>query len=178
MRAAFVFHNANISYFHMEYLFNFNKIGYLQGRRPKGCILCLVRDDSKEVEKLVVDETEHFIVSINLYPYNPGHLIVFPKRHLVDIREYTDDEERELDRLVKTCLKALDKFGSPSAYNIGYNMGLSAGASIEHLHMHIIPRYPREIGIVELIAGSRVLVQDPKDTLLQLREIFGNLAIL
>lgn len=57
-------------------------------------------------------------------------------------------------------------------------MGLSAGASIEHLHMHIIPRYPREIGIVELIAGSRVLVQDPKDTLLQLREIFGNLAIL
>ncbi|HAL93558.1 MAG TPA: HIT domain-containing protein [Rectinema sp.] len=162
----------------MEYLFNFKKIGYLQGKRPKGCILCLVRDDSKEVEKLVVHETEHFIVSINLYPYNPGHLIVFPKRHIVDIREYSDEEEKELDKLTKTCLEALDKYASPSAYNIGYNMGLSAGASIEHLHMHIIPRYPREIGIVELIAGSRVLVQDPKDTLQQLKEIFSNLAIL
>jgi len=65
-----------------------------------------------------------------------------------------------------------------SAYNIGYNMGLNAGASIEHLHMHIIPRYPREIGIVELIGGSRVLVQDPKDTLAQLSSIFNELAVL
>ena len=52
----------------------------------------------------------------------------------------------------------------PSGYNIGYNMGLAAGASIEHLHLHIIPRYPREIGIAELIAGSRVLVQHPRET--------------
>ena len=58
----------------------------------------------------------------------------------------------------------LDREMKPAGYNIGYNMGLSAGASIEHLHLHIIPRYPREIGIVELISGSRVLVQHPRET--------------
>jgi ATP adenylyltransferase len=56
----------------MEYLFSFNKIAYLKGKRPKGCILCLVRDGSEDVDKLVVHQTEHFIVSLNLYPYNPG----------------------------------------------------------------------------------------------------------
>ncbi len=159
----------------MEYLFNFNKIAYLKGKRPTGCILCLVRDNSPEVEKLIVFESDHFIVSINLYPYNPGHLLIFPKRHIIDIREYTDEEKKDIDQLLPRCLDALDRYGKPSAYNIGYNMGLSAGASIEHLHLHIIPRYPREIGIAELIGGSRVLVQDPKDTLMQLREIFEDL---
>jgi ATP adenylyltransferase len=113
------------------------------------------------------------MVSLNLYPYNPGHLLVFPKRHIVDIRQYTEGERAELDALVPACLDVLDAFGNPSAYNIGYNMGLSAGASIEHLHLHIIPRYPREIGIVELIGGSRVLVQDPKDTYAKLKELFN-----
>lgn len=156
----------------MEYLFNFDKMGYLRGKRPSGCILCLVRDNSEEVDKLVVWSSEHFIVSLNLYPYNPGHLLVFPKRHISDLREYTRDEKADLDELMPLCLDALDQLSKPSAYNIGYNMGLSAGASIEHLHLHIIPRYPREIGIVELIGGSRVLVQDPKDTLVTLRQIF------
>jgi len=160
----------------MEYLFSFNKIAYLKGKRPSGCILCLVKDNSPEVEKLIVHESAHFIVSINLYPYNPGHLLIFPKRHITDIRAYTDQEKAELDRLLSLCLDAIDRYGKPSAYNIGYNMGLSAGASIEHLHLHIIPRYPREIGIAELIGGSRVLVQDPKDTLAQLREIFKELS--
>ncbi|HCX95504.1 MAG: HIT family protein [Spirochaetia bacterium] len=157
----------------MEYLFNFNKIAYLKGKRPQGCILCLIRDGSQDVENLVVYQTERFMVSLNLYPYNPGHLLVFPKRHIVDIRQYTEGERAELDALVPACLDVLDAFGNPSAYNIGYNMGLSAGASIEHLHLHIIPRYPREIGIVELIGGSRVLVQDPKDTYAKLKELFN-----
>lgn len=160
----------------MEYLFSFNKMAYLKGKRPQGCILCLVRDGSKDVEKLVVHESEHFIVSLNLYPYNPGHIILFPKRHITDIRQYTQDEKWELDDLVPLCIDALEQYEKPSAFNIGYNMGLSAGASIEHLHMHIIPRYPREIGIAELVGGSRVLVQDPNDTLVQLREVFRSLA--
>ncbi|GAB6275975.1 MAG: HIT domain-containing protein [Rectinema sp.] len=161
----------------MEYLFSFNKIAYLKGKRPKGCILCLVRDGSEDVEKLIVHQTELFIISLNLYPYNPGHMIIFPKRHITDIREYTQEEKKELDELVPECLNALDRYGNPSAFNIGYNMGLSGGASIEHLHLHIIPRYPREIGIAELVGGSRVLVQDPKDTLVQLKEIFRTLTV-
>jgi ATP adenylyltransferase len=161
----------------MEYLFNFDKLCYLKGTRPEGCILCLVASGSEEVERLVVHETGSFVASLNLYPYNPGHLILFPKRHVVDIRALSAAERSELDALTDLCLAVLDATMTPSAYNIGYNMGLSAGASIEHLHLHIIPRYPREIGIAELIAGSRVLVQDPRQTKLLLEAAFARVEL-
>jgi ATP adenylyltransferase len=148
----------------MEYFFNFDKLGYLKGDKPSGCIFCLVAAGSDEVERLVVHESPSFVVSLNLYPYNPGHLIVFPKRHVVDLRELSRQERGELDDLTDGCLGVLDECMKPVAYNIGFNMGLVAGASIDHLHLHIIPRYPREIGIAELIAGARVLVQDPRQT--------------
>jgi ATP adenylyltransferase len=157
----------------MEYFFNFDKLGYVKGARPQGCILCLVAAGSDEVDKFVVHESESFVVSLNLYPYNPGHLLVFPKRHLVDIRGLSERERGELDGLTDRCLGVLDEAMKPSGYNIGYNMGSVAGASIEHLHLHIIPRYPREIGIAELIAGARVLVQDPRETQAMLKAAFG-----
>lgn len=156
----------------MEYFFSFDKIAYLKGKRPEGCILCLIRDGSADVERLVVAETMHFVVSVNLYPYNPGHLIVFPKQHIFDIRSLGPDERIELNTLTNRCLDALDKSHQPTGYNIGYNMGLDAGASIDHLHLHIIPRYPHEVGIVELMAGSRVLVEDPRTTLIRVRAVF------
>jgi ATP adenylyltransferase len=160
----------------MEYFFNFDKLGYVKGARPGGCILCLVAAGSAEVENLVVHESPSFLVSLNLYPYNPGHLLIFPKRHAVDLRELTGGERSELDALTDLCLSTLDEAMKPAAYNIGYNMGRTAGASIEHLHLHIIPRYPGEIGIAELIAGSRVLVQDPKDTRTLLKTAFARLS--
>lgn len=156
----------------MEYFFNFDKLTYLKGKRPDGCILCLVAEGSEDVERLVALDTGTFLVSLNLYPYNPGHLIIFPRRHVVDIRDLAPEERRELDSVVDRCLGALDKTHGPAGYNIGYNMGLAAGASIDHLHLHVIPRYPREVGIAELIAGKRVLVQDPRDTLERLKAAF------
>jgi ATP adenylyltransferase len=135
-----------------------------------------VASGSPEVERLVVHETAAFVASLNLYPYNPGHLILFPKRHILDVRALSREERGELDGLVDDCLGALDAVMRPSGYNIGYNMGLNAGASIEHLHLHIIPRYPREIGIAELIAGSRVLVQDPRETQERLKAAFEGIS--
>lgn len=148
----------------MEYFFNFDKLVYLKGEKPQGCILCLVRDGSDEVQSLLVYETTLSMVSLNLYPYNPGHLIVFPRRHVNDLRLLAAEERADIDTVSRLCLDVLDSTHGPAGYNIGYNMGLVAGASIDHLHLHIIPRYPREIGITELLAGRRVLVQDPRET--------------
>ena len=157
----------------MEYFFNFDKIGYLKNKKPHDCILCLIRDGSNEVERLTVYENRHLVVSLNLYPYNPGHLIIFPRRHITDIRMLEDSEKRTLDLVVDRCLDNLDKVYNPPGYNIGYNLGLVAGASIEHLHLHIIPRYGNEIGIAELLGGKKVLVQNPLESLALLREAFS-----
>lgn len=158
----------------MEYFFNFNKIGYLKGKKPSSCILCLIRDGSEAVDRLVVHENIYLTVSLNLYPYNPGHIIIFPRRHLTDIRALDDEERAAMDKVVDLCLDVLDEVYHPAGYNIGYNLGLVAGGSIEHLHLHIIPRYANEIGIAELLGGKKVLVQDPLESLALLRKAFAS----
>ncbi len=153
------------------YFFNFDKMAYVKGRQPPGCILCLTRDQHSDVADLSIWRDDLFIASVNLYPYNPGHLLLYPLRHVEDVRELTAGEEQRLLLLQRWLLGILDKACAPHAYNIGYNMGAAAGASISHLHLHIIPRYPRETGIADLIAGRRVLVEDPRETTRRLREL-------
>jgi ATP adenylyltransferase len=157
----------------VSYFFNFDKMKYVKGTRPNGCILCLIRDKSPEVVDLTVFADDLFTISVNLYPYNPGHLMIFPRRHLEDIRVYTESEERRMNELTRRCLAILETTHQPSGFNIGYNMGAVAGASIDHLHLHIIPRYPREIGIADLVAGNRVLIEDPRVTRDRIREHFS-----
>lgn len=157
----------------MEYFFNFEKIGYLTGKKPKACILCLIRKGSDKVQSLVVHKSKLSIVSLNLYPYNPGHLIIFPLRHVTDLRELSKEERDDIDRLIGLSLDVLDNTNKPAAYNIGCNMGLAAGASIAHLHYHIVPRYHREIGIAEIFAGKRVLVENPLETQKKLIKAFA-----
>jgi ATP adenylyltransferase len=153
------------------YFFNFDKMAYVKGARPAACILCLVRDGSGDVPNLSFWRDELFIASVNLYPYNPGHLLLYPLRHIEDIRELTPAEELRLGEVQRWLLDLIDRGCSPQGYNIGYNMGGAAGASIGHLHLHIIPRYPRETGIADLIAGKRVLVEDPRETTRRFREL-------
>jgi ATP adenylyltransferase len=155
----------------MSYFFNFDKMKYVKGPRPDGCILCLITEHSPQVADLTVFADDLFTVSVNLYPYNPGHLMIFPNRHLEDIREFTVTEEQRITDLTKRFVTLLERTHQPSAFNIGYNMGASAGASIDHIHLHIIPRYPREIGIADLVAGARVLIEDPRVTQRRLVEL-------
>lgn len=146
------------------YFLNFDKLDYVRGPKYEGCILCGLRDGEESLVDLTVHRGDHFLVSVNLYPYNPGHILIYPRRHIVDIRELSAEEYRELERTQSAFLNLLDDLQSPSGYNIGYNMGTVAGGSIDHLHLHIIPRYEREVGIADLIAGRRVLIESPYDT--------------
>src|SRR5208337_4944203 len=109
-------------------------MAYVRGKHPAGCILCLTRDQSADVVDLSIWRDELFIASVNLYPYNPGHLLLYPQRHVEDVRELTPGEEQRLWQLQRWLLGLLDRTCAPYAYNIGYNMGAAAGASISHLH--------------------------------------------
>jgi ATP adenylyltransferase len=153
-----------------EYFFNFDKLNYIKGKKPEGCIICLVSENSDQVVNLTVWENESFLVMVNLYPYNPGHLLICPRRHITDIRELSPGEEDMFLTLQRRFLDVMDSMYHPAGYNIGFNMGLAAGASIEHLHLHVIPRYPREVGIADLVAGKRVLVESPMESARKIRE--------
>ena len=154
----------------MEYFFNFEKIAYLKDDKPEGCILCRLLDGDPQKNDTIVHRSGDMAVCLNLYPYNPGHCLIFPTRHAEDIRNLTETERHSLDAMLDKVLGALDSLYSPAGYNIGFNMGLEAGASIEHIHLHVIPRYPHEIGIAELLGGKRVLVEDLHQSAQRLRE--------
>ncbi len=150
------------------YFYSFDKMEYVQARksekRGSGCLLCSILAGDTGAVDLTVHRDELFAVTVNLYPYNPGHLFLFPVRHVEDVRALTADESLRLTGLVRYFLDRLDELYRPAGYNIGYNMGRSAGASLSHLHQHLIPRYSDEVGLADLIAGKRVLVEDPRRT--------------
>jgi ATP adenylyltransferase len=158
----------------MDYFLNFAKGDYVQGKRPDGCILCKLVQKNADITDLMVFSSPNFGITVNLYPFNPGHLLIFSLRHIEDLRKFTQEEQSELWMLRNYLLNMLDSVYHPHAYNVGVNMGLAAGASILHLHEHIIPRYPNEIGIPELMGGKRVLVEDPRKTCSRLKKYYAH----
>jgi ATP adenylyltransferase len=99
--------------------------------------------------------------------------MIFPKRHVVDVRELKEGEVLEIHRLAKMSLDILDELYKPSGYNLGYNIGSFSGASIEHIHLHIVPRYRNELGFIDIIGGSKIIVEEPSLTKEKLWEAFG-----
>ena len=155
-------------------LFVPNKMPYAKGKnRPDvACILCAIVEKDEKVERLEVHRTELFTISLNLYPYSPGHLLIFPNRHIIDVREMSSEEVQELHDLQCLSFEVLTRAYQPRGFNVGYNMGESSGASIPHLHLHVVPRYPRELGFMDVIGGARIIIEDPNATQEKLQQLF------
>jgi ATP adenylyltransferase len=147
-----------------EYFFNFKKLSYIYGGKPPQCILCSIRDGDDTVERLVFAENKYIMLAVNLYPFNTGHCLIFPKRHVLDIRELTENETQALVQGRKILIDIVEQEYQAQGFNIGFNMGKAAGASIDHLHEHLIPRYNSEIGIADFLSGKRVMIEDPRTT--------------
>jgi len=160
-------------------LFSIHKLDYIKSfSRNTGCILCEIlknRYEKSDITTLLVTEKKYSAVCINKFPYNSGHLLIFPRRHITDYREYNPQEEQEISMLIKESLNILDRLYTPSGYNIGYNMGQFAGASIAHLHLHLIPRFKNELGFIDIIGGAKIIVEDPEKTMARLKKEFAKL---
>lgn len=157
-----------------RYLFSTDKLAYCKGERPDvSCIICEIIKGSHEVERLEVFRNSEVAVSVNLFPYNPGHLIIFPLRHVEDLRELTAGEASAMHRISCDAMTILDSVYQPHGYNLGYNVGHASGASIRHIHLHLVPRYDRELGFIDVVAGSRIIVEEPGVTLERLRTAFA-----
>tara|TARA_Y100000589_G_scaffold103823_1_gene98128 strand:+ start:1634 stop:2146 length:513 start_codon:yes stop_codon:yes gene_type:complete len=158
---------------HRKILFSPNKLNYAQGDRPDvDCILCAARDCVEGVDQLIVFRDERFFITLNLFPYNPGHLMIAPNRHLESLEELTDDEVYGCHRLQLIAIKVLRLMYNPQGFNLGYNIGQFSGASISHLHFHVVPRYSSEVGFMDVINGARIIVEEPVATRERMREKF------
>lgn len=157
-------------------LFIPNKRDYITGKNQPEveCILCAILEGHPEITSLLVWKNDLVAVCANLYPYNAGHLLIFPIRHIEDPRELTENELLSVHNSMKSSLDKLESLYFPQGFNIGYNVGEASGASIPHLHQHVIPRYPRELGFVDITSGSKIIIEDPNITLKKLQRAFND----
>jgi ATP adenylyltransferase len=125
---------------------------------------------------LVVLRGERSYVIVNLYPYNNGHLMVVPNRHLAALEALTPEEQTELMHLTRLSEMALNHAYNPQGINVGINLGKAAGAGIEnHLHIHLVPRWSGDTNFMTAVGETRVLPEDLAATAARLRPIFETL---
>jgi ATP adenylyltransferase len=157
----------------LQRLWTPHRMAYVTGERPtaepgKGCPFCAApgKDDA---EGLVVHRGDTCFVVMNLFPYNAGHVLVCPYRHVSPYVELTDEETAEFSALTKAAVLALRAASDPMGFNIGMNQGAVAGAGVEaHLHQHVVPRWGGDSNFFPVIARTKalpVLLEDARQQL-------------
>lgn len=132
---------------------------FVLAEKEKGCPLCkAVRKKSDSPENLIVHRGKTCFVILNKFPYNTGHAMVCPNRHIADLAKFKPEENNEFFDLTRTTVRILKKIINPHSFNLGMNLGTSSGAGIpEHLHMHIVPRWNGDTSFMMVIGKTKVV---------------------
>jgi ATP adenylyltransferase len=142
-----------------------HRLDYLRGEnRPLAgneitCPFCEIPTMSDE-EGLVVHRGTHAYVVMNLYPYNPGHLLICAYRHVADLTELTGEEREEIFALTSHAMSTIRKVSQPEGFNLGMNQGAISGAGVAaHIHQHVVPRWSGDANFMPIIGKTKVLPQ-------------------
>jgi ATP adenylyltransferase len=142
--------------------------------RAEGCVLCRVHNEQRDEENYVIHRGRLNFVILNLFPYTSGHLMIVPYEHTASLASVDEATTAEMMALAKRSQSALDSDYHPDGFNIGMNLGRSAGAGIaDHLHLHIVPRWVGDANFVSIVGETRVLPEDLATTYGKLKKHFG-----
>lgn len=148
-----------------------------RGNEPDACVFCAA-PSSEQGRELVVHEGTLAYVLLNLYPYNAGHLMVVPRRHVATLALLERDELTEMALLTQLSEKVLTAAFTPQGINIGMNLGRPAGAGIvDHLHTHLVPRWNGDTNFMTVVGEVRVLPEELPRTAERLRPMFQKLSL-
>jgi len=145
----------------MDRLYTPWRYAYVTGAKSDdGCVFCGVLASRADAENHVLHRGDHWVVMLNRYPYNNGHLLLVLGRHAPQLSDCTPTELGEMGRLLAAMERALSESLHPHGFNCGYNGGRSAGAGIpEHLHLHLLPRWNGDTNFMTTVGQTRVLPQ-------------------
>ena len=142
---------------------------------PHACVFCAALDQD-EAHSLVIFRGTACYVVLNLYPYNNGHLMVVPSRHIATLAAATREELNEMMALTRRAEIALTEVYQPHGLNVGVNLGRPAGAGIlDHLHVHVVPRWNGDTNFMSVVGSVRVLPEELPQTAARLRPVFERL---
>ena len=140
------------------------------GKKSKECILC--KSFKSRYKNYVILKGKHSFAVLNIFPYNNGHLMVSPIRHIRDMSQLNDIETLDLFRTLNEAKKMLDKALRPHGYNIGFNTSASAGAGeAGHLHIHIVPRWKGDTNFMTAVYDTKIISQSLDELYRQLRNV-------
>ena len=155
----------------MEQIWAPLRIEYIQMEKPKGCILCDKPKENKDALNYILYRGDKNFVIMNSYPYNPGHLMIAPYRHIANLEELTEEEQHEHFEIVSRGIKLLRQAFNPAGFNIGINLGKIAGAGIDdHFHTHIVPRWQGDTNFMPVLSDVRVVAEALAETYKKLKE--------
>lgn len=141
------------------------RLQYIKSGESKECIFCAKLESRDDRDDLVLFRGKTCFVVMNLYPYNTGHLMVAPYRHVPDLEGLNQDELYELMELMRESMNILKRVLNPEGFNVGANIGRIAGAGVEgHLHFHIIPRWAGDTSFITIVGETRVIPELLTDT--------------
>ncbi len=136
------------------------RIEYILSDKEGGCFLCNMFDAENDRENLLLKRGKTVAVVMNRYPYNSGHLMVTPYRHLENLKDLTPEERLEIADLTIEAVEILKAELKPDGLNLGYNLGEAAGAGLkDHIHQHIVPRWSGDTNFMPVLANTRVMPQ-------------------
>lgn len=147
---------------------------YIEKVSEPGCFLCDYRDSSDDQANRVLSRKGTGLLLLNAYPYNSGHLLAATIRHVSSIEDLSDEESRDVMRLVADGVSALRQALAPEGFNLGANLGVAAGAGLPgHFHMHIVPRWTGDTNFMPVVGDSKVLPETLAVTYTRLRDLLG-----
>ncbi len=154
----------------MEKIFAPWRIEYIKMEKMEGCIFCELPKENKDEKNLILHRGKHAFVIMNNYPYNPGHVMVAPYRHVGSWENLNDEEVLDINNLVSLMIRAIKKAMNPHGFNIGINLGRVAGAGIvDHVHVHIVPRWDGDTNFMPVLADTKVIPQAMRETYRELK---------
>jgi ATP adenylyltransferase len=156
----------------MDYLWSPWRMKYIHRHKtPKGCIFCDAVQKEDGEDNLIVARGERAFVILNRYPYTSGHIMIVPFDHVGTFEGMDEEICAEVMRLIRQGISALDRVYKPDGYNMGANLGASAGAGIKnHIHFHLVPRWDGDTNYMTSIGGTRVLPEDLSETFKRLKD--------
>ena len=154
----------------MEHLWAPWRIAYIQSAPESSCILCQKPRENNDEVNLILYRGQYNFIILNAFPYNPGHLMVAPYRHIANLQDLGDEETKEHLDIIKKGLELLKKVTEPTGFNIGLNVGKVAGAGIaEHIHTHIVPRWEGDTNFMPVLSDTKVISEALISTYKRLR---------
>ena len=140
------------------------RIQYVQAAKTKSCIFCLKPKQKKDKKNYIVERKHYLYSLLNIYPYNNGHIMIAPYRHVGDLDQLTDKEQTEMMTFITATTGKLKKVLKTHGFNIGFNIGKAAGAGYEsHIHVHIVPRWTGDTNFMPVISDAKVISQSLED---------------